>query len=124
MLDYWYSARCTRQIKLVVCILTCVIIYLASTFAALDRTSTIISLILGMGLHIGYQKIKKMSDEHPYQRGFHILFIVVLILIPVNLVQLLFKQHSIALLVQCVGFTAIGLFMLSLQSQRAKPVED
>ena len=30
MLDFWYSARCTREIKWGVCIVVCLCIYLAS----------------------------------------------------------------------------------------------
>ena len=30
MLNFWYSERCSRQIKLIVCIATCVMIFMAA----------------------------------------------------------------------------------------------
>ncbi len=37
MLEFWYSERCSRQIKLIAIIATCILIYTASTVAQLDR---------------------------------------------------------------------------------------
>lgn len=34
MLSFWYSARCHRQLKLMICIGTCLLIYLASAGTA------------------------------------------------------------------------------------------
>ena len=30
MLNFWYSERCSRQIKLIICIATCVMIFMAA----------------------------------------------------------------------------------------------
>ena len=51
MLDFWYSARCTRQVKLIVCIMTCAMIYLCSTVQALSAVLTGFSLGLGISIH-------------------------------------------------------------------------
>lgn len=51
MLDFWYSARCTRQVKLIVCIMTCAMIYLCSTVQALSAVLT------GFSLGLAYQYI-------------------------------------------------------------------
>ncbi|WP_286388265.1 hypothetical protein [Acinetobacter indicus] len=61
MLSFWYSARCHRQLKLMICIGTCLLIYLASTQAQLPSFWIILSLILGMGLHLLYQWIDRRS---------------------------------------------------------------
>lgn len=40
MLEFWYSDKCTHQIKLMVCIATCVMIYLCSTVQQLSLMFT------------------------------------------------------------------------------------
>ena len=51
MLEFWYSERCHRQIKLVVIIATCIVIYAASTVAQLDPVLVGLSLGIGIVVH-------------------------------------------------------------------------
>ena len=51
MLEFWYSDQCSRQIKLMVCIATCVMIYLCSTVQQLSAMFTGMSITIGMGIH-------------------------------------------------------------------------
>ena len=124
MFNYWYSERCTRQIKLIVCIATCAVIYYASTFAELNGIYVGISLGIGMLSHVLRTVALKLPDQNPYREGFGRLFFCIPLIALITLFGYLPEQHKIALAVQCVGFSAIGLFIVSIYGDRAKRFED
>ena len=70
MLDFWYSARCTRQVKLIVCIMTCAMIYLCSTVQALSAVLTGFSLGLGISIHLLRQLNLKIRQDNIYKMAF------------------------------------------------------
>lgn len=121
MLDFWYSARCPRQLKLVLCIFTFAVLYYCSTLNKLEAHFSVIALFIGMLLHVIYQftqsqRAKNMQIQAGrlrLLRAVPILALVVLIAVTPSL------QHSI-LIMQVFGFAAFGLFLISIFSQRAR----
>ena len=113
MLQFWYSDRCTRQIKLMVCIATCGMIYLCSTVQQLSAMFTGISLMIGMSIHLLRALSLKIAADNPYKNGFAILFWVMPFTALITLIAALPTAHKIMLSLQTIGFTAIGLFILS-----------
>ena len=113
MLQFWYSDQCTRQIKLLVCIATCVMIYLCSTVQQLSAMFTGISLMIGMGIHLLRALSLKIVADNPYKNGFTLLFWVMPFTALMTLMAALPTEHKIMLILQTIGFTAIGLFILS-----------
>lgn len=113
MLQFWYSDRCTRQIKLLVCIATCVMIYLCSTMQQLSAMFTAISLMIGMGIHLLRALSLKIAADNPYKNGFTLLFRLMPFTALMTLIAALPTEHKIMLTLQSIGFTAIGLFILS-----------
>ena len=113
MLQFWYSDRCTRQIKLIVCIATCVMIYLCSTVQQLSAMFSGISLMIGMGIHLLRALSLKIAADNPYKNGFTLLFRLMPFTALMTLIAALPTEHKIMLALQSIGFTAIGLFILS-----------
>ncbi len=113
MLQFWYSDQCTRQIKLMVCIATCVMIYLCSTVQQLSTLLTGISLLIGMGIHLCRTLSLKIAKDNAYKNGFTILFGLMPFIALMTLITALPTEHKIVLILQVIGFTAIGLFILS-----------
>ena len=118
MLEFWYLDKCTRQIKLIVCIVTCVMIYVCSTVQQLSPLFTGISITIGMGLH-GLRALNlKIAADNPYKKGFAILILVMPLMAFITLISALPTQHKIILAMQAIGFAAIGLFILSTFPKR------
>ena len=113
MLQFWYSDRCTRQIKLMVCIATCVMIYLCSTVQQLSAMFSGISLMIGMGIHLLRALSLKIAADNPYKNGFTLLFRLMPFTALMTLIAALPTEHKVILILQSIGFTAIGLFILS-----------
>ncbi|OTG68576.1 hypothetical protein B9T25_03525 [Acinetobacter sp. ANC 4470] len=113
MLQFWYSDRCTRQIKLMVCIATCGMIYLSSIAQQLSAMFTGISLVIGMSIHLLRALSLKITANNPYKNGFTLLFWVMPLIALMTLIAALPTEHKIMLILQAIGFTAIGLFILS-----------
>ena len=128
MLEHWYSKHCTRQMKLVVVIIVCLLIYSASTVAQLGPIW--ISFSVGIGLmSYGLRQLRfKIPAGHPYVNGFAALSRVIPIVAMVTLWGYL-PQHAqdwekFALALQCLGFAAIGLFLASIHVNRARRCND
>ena len=119
MLDFWYSERCTRTNKLIICILTCSVIYAASRFAALSPLFVMMSLAIGMLIHLLKMKSVKIADENPYKEGFTILFFIMPLVATITLLGSLPNDFRWAHILQSLGFIALGLFILSIHSQRS-----
>lgn len=128
MLEFWYSERCTRQLKLIIIIMVCVVIYAASTVAKLGPVFVGVSLALGVLMH-GLREFRlKLSASNPYANGFAALSRVIPIVLMISLFGYLPKTGDDwqiwALGIQCLGFAAIGLFIVSIYNKRAKRFED
>ncbi len=119
MLDFWYSECCTRGIKLGICIATCVIIYLSSTTEKLPALFVVMSLLLGMIHHFLQQKISRIQADNPYAEGFSIIGFVLPIIALITLIAFLPQPHQWILAIQVIGFSALGLFMVSIYQNRA-----
>lgn len=131
MLDFWYSERCNRQIKLLVIIVTCTLIYAASTIAPLGPIFVGASLGIDMLMHLLRSWEQKISPQHPYAAGFRTVIGVIPLVILITLFGYLPEQplanspqwRKFALGIQCIGFVAIGLFILSVYENRARRFE-
>ncbi|MCO8114025.1 hypothetical protein NI465_07515 [Acinetobacter lwoffii] len=128
MLEFWYSERCSRQIKLIAIIATCIFIYAASTVAQLDPVFVGVSLAIGIVVHLLHHFRLKISKSNPYANGFSALSRVIPIIALITLFGYLPEQHQqwgkFAWGLQCLGFAAIGLFIVSIYESRAKRFED
>lgn len=120
MLDFWYSERCTREIKLITSIITCAIIYYSSTFEKLSPVLTICCLAIGMTIHLLRMLSLKIDASNPYSQGFKILFSIIPIAVILFIIMLLPQQNKIFTSVQAISFTALGLFIVSIYQNRAK----
>ena len=128
MLEFWYSERCHRQIKLMVIIVTCIVIYAASTVTQLGPVLVAVSLGIGIVVHLLHHFRLKISKSNPYANGFSALSRVIPIIALITLFGYLPEQHQpwakFALGLQCLGFAAIGLFIVSVYENRAKRFEE
>ena len=128
MLEFWYSERCNRQLKLIIIIAVCIVIYIASTVAKLGPIFVGISLVIGMLMHVLHEFRLKLSPENPYAEGFRALTIAIPMVAVISLISYLPKTgeiwETVALGLQCLGFVAIGLFIVSIYNKRAKRFED
>lgn len=118
MLQFWYSERCTREIKLVISISVCVLVFLCAEQKQLDPIFIGLSIAIGVLTHVLYEwKSKTTLALNPILRGIldflpFICLIVLMYFLP--------DQQRLFLALQCVGFAALGLFIVSIYSQRSK----
>lgn len=123
MLNFWYSERCTRPIKLSIIITTCVIILITSKQLQLSPILTGLSLALGILLHFIRMWSIKMKSQHSFKKAFHMLSLGIPILGMLLLILGLPTTDLIvfwALLGQLLGFVLIGFFLVSTVEHRAK----
>ena len=120
MLEFWYSERCTREIRLICSIGVCISIYFCSRIAQLAPLWVGLSLLSGMLMHILFTQSLKLATSHPYRitlrNGIYIFQLFALL----SLIYLLPEPHKWVLWLQCLGFHALGLFLLSIYLNRAK----
>ncbi|TCB35710.1 hypothetical protein E0H82_06905 [Acinetobacter sp. ANC 4910] len=120
MLEFWYSERCSREIKLLSSIVVCSAIYFCSSIAQLAPLWVGLSLILGVLIHVLFTQYLKLATSHPYRitlrNGIYIFQLFALL----SLAYILPEQHKWVLWLQCIGFHALGLFLVSIYSNRAK----
>ena len=120
MLNFWYSEKCTREIKLVVCIATCAIIYFCSTIAPLQPLYVGLCLVVGVLLHVLHQAKNKLNTKNKYAQGFQILFFVLPIIVINFLIGSTPSTDKVWLIIQSLGFICLGLFVVSIYGNRAK----
>ena len=120
MLNFWYSERCTREIKLIVSMSTCLLIYLCSSVKQLSTSLTIASVGLGILLHVLRLTYLKIQADNPYKTGFGLIFVIVPLVLFISIIGLIPPQHKLMLSLQAIGFVALGLFIISIYSERAK----
>ncbi|MEQ1106516.1 hypothetical protein [Acinetobacter seifertii] len=118
MLAYWYNAP--RHIKLIFIIAVCAAIYVANQVQPLSPSYTILSLVLGFGLHFGQYLQTKIPARSSYKSNFHFLLRIYLLIIVAIVVWILPPQHNWILTIQALGFVLIGFFLVSIYQNRAK----
>lgn len=120
MLDFWYSDKCHRQIKLFICIATCLLIYVTAKVSALSTSFILASLALGVSIHLLKLWEDKLKAQQRYTTYLDIIFFIFPILVWIFMMFNLPKQHTWALMLQVLSFSALGLFVISLYSTRAQ----
>lgn len=79
-------------------------------------------------MHVLREFRLKLSPENPYAEGFRALTMAIPIVAVISLIGYLPKTgelwKTVALGLQCLGFVAIGLFIVSIYNKRAKRFED
>lgn len=120
MLDFWYSNRCSREIKLIVSITTCVVIYLCSSKAQLATPYVIISIAIGLFIHLVRTYVYQSKKAWINVNQFKGLFLVTLITYQTYLIFHLEQANLPFLMTQSLGFVCIGIFICSIYSNRAE----
>ncbi|MDY6483560.1 MULTISPECIES: hypothetical protein [Acinetobacter] len=120
MLDFWYSEQCTREIKLVSCIVTCVMIYYFSTIAPLEALYVCFALAIGVLFHVLRLLDIKLNQQNKYAEGFKVIFFTIRILAVIFLVQALPETNKLSLIAQSLGFICLGFFLVTIYENRAK----
>ena len=120
MLNFWYSERCTREIKLVTAISVCAIIYYCSGIAKLSVTWTLISLAIGVVTHLLQLLGAKFAQSRPDAQRLNLLLTAVPVFAVIVLIYFLPSHTKIWLAIQAVGFWILGFIILSIQHNRAK----
>lgn len=118
ILDFWYSERCTREIKLIVCISTCVVIFIASQQAELALWDVAFALFIGVSLHLTRSGIRKIQQKNPNMNAVQWLMILPIIALLI-LIFSLPSTHQFSLAMQSIGFSALGFFIITLYENRA-----
>ena len=94
----------------------------------LDPVFVGVSLAIGIVVHLLHHFRLKISKSNPYANGFSALSRVIPIIALITLFGYLPEQHQqwgkFAWGLQCLGFAAIGLFIVSIYESRAKRFED
>ena len=114
ILDFWYSERCTRQIKLIICISTCVVIYLSAKPAELSIWFVGFALLIGISLHLTRECILKIKSQNSNVKAIQWLIIALIFLL-----FCLPKMDQFSLTLQTIGFAALGFFIVTLYENRA-----
>ncbi len=120
MLNFWYSERCTREIKLVTAISVCAIIYYCSSLAKLSVTWTLISLAIGVVTHLLQLLGAKFAQSRPDTQRLNLFLTAVPVFAVIVLIYFLPSQAKIWLAIQAVGFCILGFIILSIHHNRAK----
>ena len=119
LLNLWYSDRCTRQIKLMVCIATCAVIFYCTEIQKLETVFAVISLALGIATHLLYQYTQKLGKDHTYVQALQWLTSIVPIAVLAIIIFMLPAINQLYTALQCIGFCALGLFLVSLYENRS-----
>ena len=117
MLAYWYNAP--RHIKLIFIIVVCAAIYAANQVQPLSPTYTVLSLVLGFGLHFGQYLQTKIPEHSSYKLKLQfllriyplIIVAIIMWLLPLNTIDC--NNTSFRL---CTGW----IFLVSIYQNRAK----
>lgn len=118
MLDFWYSERCTRQIKLILCIGTCILIFICSEQAQLAPIFVGLCLVIGLMIDVLYTLRINRLKALPQALKWCLAILPILCLL--CLIYFLPNEMHGLLVLQCISFTLIGFFLVSIYSHRAK----
>lgn len=121
MLEFWYSKRCTREIKLVLCIAVCAVVYWASQIQQLTPLFAGLSLAIGIAIHL-MRSYAQQQVKAPNQ-AFHYFRMIAPVIALLILISQLPTAHRAILALQCICFSALALFLMSIYENRAKRFE-
>ncbi len=108
MLAYWYNAP--RHIKLIFIIVVCAAIYAANQVQPLSPTYTVLSLVLGFGLHFGQYLQTKIPEHSSYKLKLQFLLRIYPLIIVAIIMWLLPPQYNWIATIQALGFVLVGFF--------------
>ena len=78
--------------------------------------------MIGIATHLLCGLQLKIAQDNPYREGFSRLVVFLPLIALICLLGYLPAQDKIALTLQCIGFSGIGLFLVSIHAQREKRV--
>lgn len=119
MLEFWYSSRCTRPMKLALCVLTFALVYWSSSISKIATSFAYASLLLGLSLHVFYQlslKITPNTQRHLFNLACSCIFILIL----AGIIYLLPEHYQAIAALQVIGYSMLGFFVISIYSQRSR----
>lgn len=119
MLDFWYSPRCTRQIKLALCVITFAVVYWSSNISKVDTNFACASLLLGLSLH-GFYQLSLKTKWRAQRSLLNLMSSCIFLLIIAALIYLLPKNHQAITSLQIIGYSLLGFFSISIYSQRSR----
>ncbi|MEB3794739.1 MULTISPECIES: hypothetical protein [Acinetobacter] len=106
--------------KLIFIIVVCAAIYAANQVQPLSSTYTVLSLVLGFGLHFGQYLQTKIPARSSYKSKFQFLLRIYPFIIVALVVWILPPQHNWIVTIQALGFVLVGFFLVSIYQNRAK----
>lgn len=119
MLNFWYSPRCTRQIKLFACVVTFAVLYFTGQSAKIPSELALSSLGLGFILHLAYQLSLK-PRLFSKRRTFNLIYQSLIIVIVLGLIWLSPSTlNKLFVTLQVIGYTLLGFFLISIYTQRS-----
>lgn len=120
MIDFWYSERCSRNIKLMIYVITIGILYYCSSIAKLNTLFSSTALLIGISIHVFRQlQLKFISVDHP-RPALNLLLSRLPLLALIVILLYLPMTDRLVYSAQVIGFTALGFFLVSHYSQRAR----
>lgn len=123
ILNFLYSERCTREVKLIASVITCAVIYACSSIEKLSTALTLLCLMLGASLHILRILSLKVPASQLYAQGFKYLLVMLPLLGLAWIIFTLPAKHWLYSAVQALGFMSIGLLLPLIYQNRAKRFE-
>ncbi len=119
MLHFWYSERCTRLIKLLICIITVAVTLYFSEMTKLSTSLTLLSLLLGMVIHGLYSLLMKLPQPNSFwSQSFKILPDLTLLMGWIVLLLQLPTEQQLVQGVQIIGFSLVGFYLVSIYTNR------
>ena len=109
MLAYWYNVP--RHIKLIFIIVVCAAIYAANQVQPLSPTYTVLSLVLGSGLHFGQYLQTKIPEHSSHKLKLQFLLRIYPLIIVAIIMWLLPPQHNWIATIQALGFVLVDFFL-------------
>lgn len=117
MLNFWYSPRCTPEMKWGICIVVCICIYFSSMVQQLPTKYTVIALALGLAIHALRHVLHPTVKQKPMLK---VIFYAVLAMSFTLLIYSLPQDNRLIFAIQSLGFVSLGLCLVSNHVQRAK----
>ncbi|MDQ8935083.1 hypothetical protein [Acinetobacter rudis] len=118
MLDFWYSERCTRQLKLLLCIGVFALLYYCNNLQELPQSLALSSLAIGFLVHFVYKIRLNTSKKHI--RLYAKWLYLILMLVWFGLITQLPKTNQLLSSIQLAGYSLLGFFLVTIYSQRSR----
>ena len=122
MLNLWYSAA--RPQKLITVITVCIAIYIASNVIQLGQILSMLALGIGLCIHATYTLAPKLKTKFSHHKSIinfiYIIEVMGLCIAVTYFPKALLLEQFFALMIQLVGFSSIGFFLVSLYETRTK----